>query len=93
MSVDGADEVQLVQSPAAAVRRDRLIRLAEVERVTGLKKSNLYLLMKRGAFPPSIRLTGRCVCWPETQVLQWVQDRIAGVPVDHRQAADLADAS
>jgi prophage regulatory protein len=59
------------------IRRDKLVRLPEVEALTGLKKSTLYLLMRRGQFVPSVRVTERCVAWPESKVLQWVQDRIA----------------
>jgi prophage regulatory protein len=59
------------------VRRDRLLRLPEVEAATGLKKSTIYLLMKRKAFVPCVQVTTRCVAWPESRVLQWVQDRIA----------------
>jgi len=59
------------------VRRDRLLRLPDVEAATGLKKSTIYLLMKRGEFPRCVQLTARCVAWPESRVLQFVQDRIA----------------
>lgn len=58
------------------VSRDRLLRLPEVEAATGLKKSTVYLLMSRGTFPRCVQLTVRCVAWPESHVLQWVQDRI-----------------
>lgn len=66
--------LQLVGAP---VERDRLIKLAEVERLTSLRKSSLYALMKRGQFVPSVRLTSRCVAWSERRVLQWVQERLA----------------
>ena len=33
--------------------------------------------MRAGKFPKSVRLNARMVAWPETAVLQWVQDRIA----------------
>ncbi len=69
--------MQLVTQTRPQVQRDRLLRLPEVEAATGLKKSTLYLLMKRGEFVRCVNLTSRCVAWPESQVLQWVQDRIA----------------
>jgi len=68
--------MQLVHTAAPAVRRDRLLRLPEVEATTGLRKSSIYLLMKRGQFPRCVQLTARCVAWPESAVLQFVQDRI-----------------
>ena len=68
------------------VRRDRLVRLPECETLTGLKRSTLYLLMRRGQFVPCVRITTRCVAWPESQVLQWVQDRIAAADETRKQA-------
>ena len=64
------------------VPRDRLLRLPEVEALTGIKKSTIYLLMKQGKFPPSVAITRRMSAWPETKVLQWVQERIHGGAVD-----------
>jgi len=69
--------MHLVAETRPQVRRDRFLRLPEVETATGLKKSTIYLLMKRGAFVPCVQITSRCVAWPESRVLQWVQDRIA----------------
>jgi len=45
--------------------------------MTGCKKSTIYQMIADGRFPKPLRLTGRMVAWPETAVLQWVQDRIA----------------
>ena len=67
---------QLVHSARPAVQRDRLLRLPEVESIAGVRKSTIYALMKDGRFPPCVQLTPRCVAWPETSVLSWVQDRI-----------------
>lgn len=61
------------------VPRDKLLRLPSVEALTGCKKSTIYSLMKEGKFPKSIAVTRRMSAWPETAVLQWVQDRINGV--------------
>ena len=69
--------MQLVHEARPQVRRDRFQRLPEVEVATGLKKSTIYLLMKRGEFPRCVQVTSRCVAWPESAVLQWVQDKIA----------------
>lgn len=71
--------MQLVHQSKPVIPRDRLIRLPEVEGMTGCKKSTIYELMRAGKFPKSIRLSARMVAWPETAVLQWVQDRITGV--------------
>ncbi len=78
--------MQLVNETRPQVRRDRLLRLPEVETATGLKKSTIYLLMKRKEFVPCVQVTARCVAWPESRVLQWVQDRIASSDVVPAQA-------
>lgn len=70
--------MQLATETRPQVRRDRLLKLAEVESLTSMKKSTIYALMKRGEFVKCVRVTKRCVAWPESQVLQWVQNRIAG---------------
>ena len=69
--------MQVVHQSRPVVPRDRLIRLPDVEGATGCKKSTIYELMKAGRFPKPVRLSARHVAWPESAVLQWVQDRIA----------------
>lgn len=69
--------MQLVHQSRPAVPRDRLMRLPEVEAIVGFKKSTIYELMRAGKFPRSVRLNARTVCWPESAVLTWVQERIA----------------
>ncbi len=69
--------MQLVSETRPQVKRDRLLRLSDVETVTALKKTTIYLLMKRGEFPRCVQVTPKAVAWAESAVLQWVQDRIA----------------
>lgn len=78
--------MHLANETRQQVLRDRLLRLAEVEQIVSLRKSSLYVLMKRGEFPRCVQLTGRCVAWPESRVLQWVQDRIAASTAQAAQA-------
>ena len=68
--------MQIVHQSKPVTPRDRLIRLPEVERLVGCKKSTIYAMLQDGAFPKPIRFSARMVVWPETVVLQWVQDRI-----------------
>ena len=70
--------MQVVHTAKPVVPRDRLLRLPEVEAITGCKKSTLYALMKSQKFVPCVRITARMVAWPESAVLTWVQARIAG---------------
>lgn len=70
-----APALQLAHASKPVTPRDRLIRLPEVERVTGFKKSTLYGWIKEKTFPRPVQI-GRMSAWPESAVLQWVQDRI-----------------
>lgn len=63
-------------APSTHAKPDRLIRLAEVEELTGLKKSSLYGLTRAGKFVTPIRLSSRCTAWSYAAVQQWIQDRI-----------------
>lgn len=58
------------------VQRNRLLRLPDVEQLTGLKKSTVYQLMREGKFPRCVRLTSRLSAWPESSVQEWVNQRI-----------------
>ena len=69
--------MQVVHQSRPVVPRGRLIGLAGVESLTGCKKSTLYLMISQNRFVRPVRLSARHVAWPETAVLQWVQDRIA----------------
>lgn len=73
--------LQVVHSARPVVPRDRLLRLRDVEAMTGVKKSTIYALMKAGKFPKCVYVTAKAVAWPETAVLSWVQARIHGHPV------------
>ena len=53
---------------------DRLLPLAEVERMTSAKKSWIYYRIGQGLFPRPIRLcAGRRVAWSERAVQAWIQ--------------------
>jgi prophage regulatory protein len=71
-----APALSLAHSAKPVTPRDRLLRLAEVEGITGLRKSCLYRLIQGGKFPASVRLTARSVAWSESAVHAWVQARI-----------------
>ena len=55
----------------------RLIRRKEVQTKTGLCTSSIYALMKNGDFPQSLQISIRRVAWIESEVDQWISDRIA----------------
>ena len=54
---------------------DRIMRLRDVEIVTGLSRSTIYALAQRGEFPPPRRLTSRASGWLASEVTRWLADR------------------
>lgn len=56
--------------------KDRFIRLKEVEELTGLKRATIYLYMKQGKFPQNVPLFGNSVGWLESEIKQWMQNKI-----------------
>lgn len=53
-----------------------LLRLPAVLALTGLKKTTLYQLIKRGEFPLSLALTERTKAWRSDEVEAWINVRI-----------------
>lgn len=61
-----------------AITRKAILRKKTVLSLCGLSNSGLYDAIKRGVFPPPIRLceSGRAVGWIEEEVQQWIENRI-----------------
>ena len=56
----------------------RILRLQNVELLTGFKRAHIYSLINQGRFPRSVRLGPRAVGWDSLAVEKWVEERIAG---------------
>ena len=54
---------------------DRLLRLEEVLRHTGLSRSELYRKIQIGEFPRPVRVGKRAVRWRESEVEEWITER------------------
>lgn len=55
----------------------RLIRRKDVQAKTGLGASSIYAMMKNGQFPLCLNLSKRRVAWIESEIDQWIANRIA----------------
>ncbi|MDI9277388.1 AlpA family transcriptional regulator [Pantoea sp. EABMAA-21] len=54
----------------------RLIRLPEVLHKTGYKKAWIYRLISENRFPKPIKLGSRAVAFIETEIEQWILERV-----------------
>ena len=54
-------------------------RIAELTKLLGIPKSTLKDAVRKGQFPPPIRLTdtGRAIAWTSEDVTAWQQHRMA----------------
>lgn len=54
----------------------RLIKLKEVIQKTSLGRSTIYEFMTKGTFPKQVSLGVKSVAWLESEVDDWIMDRI-----------------
>lgn len=58
-------------------KRERLLRLKEVQERVGLCGSHIYNLIREGRFPPPIKLLGgRRSAWIDSEVSIWIDEQI-----------------
>ena len=63
-----------------------LLRLPEVEKQTGIKRSTLYLRQLAGLFPRPVAIGPRAVAWPQHEIDAINKARIAGQTDDEIRA-------
>ena len=62
--------------PTSEQKPLRVLRMAELEARTGLRKSTLHGLMLTGDLPRSVRLGPRAVGWFEPEIELWLRSRM-----------------
>ncbi|MEZ8861755.1 AlpA family transcriptional regulator [Vibrio artabrorum] len=55
----------------------RFLRLKEVIALTGLGRSSIYKFMDENTFPKTVSLGGRAVAWVESEIEEWMEQRLA----------------
>lgn len=80
MRAMGNPQIQNAQHPQTKHRNDgqKLLRLPEVESITGIKKSTIYKLMKEGRFPQCVKVSARISVWPSDKVADWCERAAVG---------------
>ena len=54
----------------------KILRLKDVQRMTGLSRSTIYAEIAKDNFPRQVKLTGaRSVGWYENAIIQWIESR------------------
>jgi prophage regulatory protein len=52
------------------------LRLPQVKQRTGLSRSSVYAKVRSGEFPAPISLGARAVGWLDSEISEWMSDRI-----------------
>ncbi len=55
--------------------QNRMLRLPDVMKATGLGRSTIYAKIAASDFPPPVKLGARAVAWPESAVAEWLSNR------------------
>jgi len=67
-----------VEKRVAAQSSQRMLRDAEVRKMTGLGRTTIWQLERRGLFPKRVRPLGtRAVRWHKSEVRRWIAERTA----------------
>ncbi len=53
-----------------------VLRIRDVQSRTGLSRSTIYQRMSEDQFPQSIALGGRSIGWVESEINDWILERI-----------------
>ena len=54
----------------------QILRRKQVERLTGMSRSTIYLWIQQGTFPRPVSLGPRAVGWVEHEIQEWLAERI-----------------
>ena len=58
----------------------RILRLLDVQFVTGKSRSTIYREMHSGEFPCAIKIGARAVGWREVDIAAWIESRVKDIP-------------
>ena len=71
---------QNVEQYKDRLNEDRLIRLPEVLRLTGLSKSTIYRMQSENRFPQRVYCSERGVAWHLREIMDWISARDSVAP-------------
>ncbi len=57
--------------------KPKLIRVSAVMNLTGFSRSHIFTMARNGNFPKQVKLSPNTSAWVESEVLEWIEQRIA----------------
>lgn len=61
-----------------APQPEKLLRLRAVVDRTGLSRTTIYAMERKGEFPKKITLNRRTTCWASSDIDRWIAQQIHG---------------
>lgn len=61
---------------ASTKHSERLLRMPDVISRVGIKRSQIYALVRAGEFPQPIRLSERATAWVESEIDDWITAQV-----------------
>jgi len=73
--------------PIVAPGAERLLRWPQVKALVGLSRTTVWRLVRAGAFPAPVKLSGNAIAWRASAVSDWIASRTptrtSGTPTAH----------
>jgi prophage regulatory protein len=57
--------------------RKKMLKLKEVQKITGLSRSSIYSYIEKGVFPIQVKLGQLSVAWIDQEITEWLESRIS----------------
>jgi predicted DNA-binding transcriptional regulator AlpA len=68
---------------------DRVIRLNDVKRITGLSRTTIWEMERAGKFPKHLQLTAKAIGWLESQIVSWMEALTAPPPTEPERRPNI----
>jgi prophage regulatory protein len=78
---DASGETPRVSQSLDRVLSLKLLRFPAVRERTGLSRSTIWRLERRGDFPKHRRISANVVAWVEAEVMSWIHSRVGDIAV------------
>lgn len=76
MSQPSIDYQEVIDMSNSIQQGLAILRCKQVQARTGLARSTIYLNIKSGTFPRPVQLGPRAVGWLESEVSDWIAERV-----------------
>lgn len=59
------------------IQTEKFLRIKEVQRFSGLSRSQIYSLVGKGEFPKQIKVSEKASAWLLSELEKWMSERVA----------------